>query len=129
MRTMRCLRADEAPESHCPGRGFITTSAHSRKAQDWRAGGRRRAVKPSLYGIQTPLTCRLTCSELVFDNRRGGERACGNQVDADGAAWTVRGSRDFWARRSGPETRGPTECPRAEHPRAERPRAEWLRAE
>jgi hypothetical protein len=51
-----------------------------------------------LYGIPMPLTCGLTCNELVFDNRRGGERACGNRVDADGAAWAVRGSRDSWAR-------------------------------
>src|SRR5690348_15666543 len=80
-------------------------------AQDWRP---RRSVKPSSYGIQMSLTCRLTCSELVFDNRRDGERACGNQVDADGAAWAVRGSRDSWARRSRTETRGPTEYPRAE---------------
>src|SRR5947209_4513487 len=65
------------------------------------------ARKPSPDDISTPLTCGLTSNELVFDNRRGGERACGNRVDADGAAWAVRGSRDSWARRSGTETRRP----------------------
>jgi hypothetical protein len=42
----------------------------------------------------------LTLSELMFDNRRGGEHACGNQVDADRAAWAVRGSGKFQPRRS-----------------------------
>src|SRR5690242_16458239 len=32
-------------------------------------------------------------TEPLFDNRRGGERACGNQVDDDGTAWVIRGSR------------------------------------
>src|SRR5439155_25138635 len=81
--------------------------------------GRTGSPRVASGGIQTPLTCGLTCSELVFDNRRGGKYACGNRVDADGAAWAVRGSRDFWTRRSGTETREPTDYPRAKRPRDE----------
>src|SRR5690242_21868491 len=32
-------------------------------------------------------------AESLFDNRRGGERACGNQVDDGGTAWVIRGSQ------------------------------------
>ena len=38
-------------------------------------------------------------TEPLFDNRRGGERACGNQVDDGGTAWVIRGSQ-----RPGPGT-------------------------
>src|SRR5436305_7456124 len=32
-------------------------------------------------------------TESLFDNQRGGERACGNQVDDGGTAWVIRGSQ------------------------------------
>src|SRR5215831_9312890 len=47
------------------------------------------AVRPASRGPDL----HLDMTEPLFDNRRGGERACGNQVDDGGTAWVIRGFR------------------------------------
>ena len=51
-------------------------------------------------GIHMPSDLRVDMIESMFDNRRGGERACGNQVDGDQATWAVRGPGDSRCGRS-----------------------------
>ena len=40
-------------------------------------------------------------TEPLFDNQRGGEHTCGNQVDDGGTAWVIRGSRRPDSRKDG----------------------------
>src|SRR4029077_11348614 len=60
-------------------------------------------------------------TESLFDNRRGGERTCGNQVDDGGTAWVIRGSQ-----RPGPrKDRTLRGRPRPHRNLRGRPRAPW----
>jgi hypothetical protein len=47
----------------------------------------------------------------MFDNRQGGERTCGNQVDDGGAAWVIRGPSAPAPGKTEPPRAGPAPVP------------------